>query len=228
MLRVWSQTSARCHEPGGWHLSLVELKTQGSHGSKRSLLGGAAAFVLGSLGVTTCGGGQRATSKAAGSHSISPGEVDDKSSPDKPFLCCITSSPSSWHRWDASDPDPDLVAGDHQGDPHRPTRPVSTESVTTRWQQCGTAALSSCTCHQDRDSLGARPTPAASVTRVDAAPSLPAGRMLWAGPGGCLSTRGCPRSGCHAVNAPRPWDNPAGSWGGQGKHGLGPPVLACR
>lgn len=37
--------------------------------------------------------------------------------------------------------------------------------------------------HQGRDRLRACPAPSASVTRGDPAPSLPAGRMLWAGPG---------------------------------------------
>lgn len=51
----------------------------------------------------------------------------------------------------------------------------------------------------------------------------------WGGTGGeCLSTQCCPRSGCHAVNVPQPQDNLAGSWRGQGKCSLGPPLLVSQ
>lgn len=100
-----------------------------------------------------------------------------------------------------------------------PTHPVSTEPVTTQlWHSRSR--------HQDGDNLRAYPAPAASATQ---APSLPAGRMLWAGlgrggGGGGLSTQGCHCSGCHAVHAPQPWK----LWG-WGKCGLAPlPPLACR
>lgn len=116
--------------------------------------------------------------------------------PDKPFLRCVTSSPSSGEmpvirsRWWGLPCSPACGNGASS-----PAHPVSTEPVTTQRQQCGTAAPTL-----------ACPAPAASATRADPAPSLPAGRMLWAGlwQGGCLSTQRCLHSGCHAVNAPQP------------------------